>query len=311
MMIHCPRCQFLQEEDVYCARCGVNMQTWTPPSPSLFRKFLDNWILQLLIFFGLILAVVINDSFSKKTFKKAIVTTAFSKISKTLVPMKKGSLKVNSNPLSDLNSKPQGKIPQSLSQISVDGKKKRVEKKDPSPPLKRKVYMSLYMVSRSSLDRLLDTGQGLDGEVSLIDEGVFQKSLKKNQGVWVSLDSMEKSFLFNEPQVFFIGEKSSDMGKNLGFYFKLTVFDDKYPEKLHLDISVWSQLKIQEPPEDEPLPLEITIALNQRVLITSLISNAFTDEERAFFESSSALKFINNESFVEGVSDIVLVIGFK
>lgn len=52
MLINCPRCGFSQPQDQYCARCGVDMQSFKPKAESSFFKFLKNPILHVLILFA-------------------------------------------------------------------------------------------------------------------------------------------------------------------------------------------------------------------------------------------------------------------
>jgi hypothetical protein len=38
MLINCPRCGFSQPKDQYCASCGVNIETYVPVKPSVWKK---------------------------------------------------------------------------------------------------------------------------------------------------------------------------------------------------------------------------------------------------------------------------------
>lgn len=51
MLINCPRCGFSQPQDQYCARCGIDMQSYKPQTESSFFKIFKNPILHILILF--------------------------------------------------------------------------------------------------------------------------------------------------------------------------------------------------------------------------------------------------------------------
>lgn len=38
MMVECPKCQFVQPDDEYCAQCGVNMRTYQPKKEFFLKK---------------------------------------------------------------------------------------------------------------------------------------------------------------------------------------------------------------------------------------------------------------------------------
>ena len=41
-MMNCPKCNFLQPEDQYCARCGVDVTTYQAPAESFFKRLLKS-----------------------------------------------------------------------------------------------------------------------------------------------------------------------------------------------------------------------------------------------------------------------------
>lgn len=57
MLINCPKCNFSQPKDRYCASCGIDMDTFRPTPPSWSTKFWNNPTAPL----GLILAVAIGS----------------------------------------------------------------------------------------------------------------------------------------------------------------------------------------------------------------------------------------------------------
>lgn len=49
MQIECPKCHFRQPEDRFCARCGIDMQSFRPPEKSFFEKLMQNATLIFLV----------------------------------------------------------------------------------------------------------------------------------------------------------------------------------------------------------------------------------------------------------------------
>lgn len=47
MLIKCPRCGFQQPQDKYCAQCGVDMESFTPPTTPLMKRLISNPLAQL------------------------------------------------------------------------------------------------------------------------------------------------------------------------------------------------------------------------------------------------------------------------
>ncbi len=47
MIINCPRCGFSQPKDKYCARCGLDIETYRPPEVPFLKKLFGNPVTQL------------------------------------------------------------------------------------------------------------------------------------------------------------------------------------------------------------------------------------------------------------------------
>src|SRR3954468_8410610 len=51
MLISCPRCGFNQPKDRYCAQCGLDIENYSPPKKSFFKKIFGDPVLQILVVF--------------------------------------------------------------------------------------------------------------------------------------------------------------------------------------------------------------------------------------------------------------------
>lgn len=49
MLVKCPRCGFSQPQDKYCAQCGVDMETFTPPRTSVVKRYIKDPLLYLAV----------------------------------------------------------------------------------------------------------------------------------------------------------------------------------------------------------------------------------------------------------------------
>jgi hypothetical protein len=59
MMITCPKCGFVQPQDRYCAKCGVDMENFKPSVPPLLSRILSSPIFHILLAFVLVFIVII------------------------------------------------------------------------------------------------------------------------------------------------------------------------------------------------------------------------------------------------------------
>lgn len=78
MLVTCPKCGFNQPQDRYCAKCGVNMETFHKKEPSVGEKLINGpapFILVLLIIAGLI-ALRVQRIQDRATLAESSSTTA-------------------------------------------------------------------------------------------------------------------------------------------------------------------------------------------------------------------------------------------
>lgn len=75
MLINCPRCGFQQPNDTFCARCGVDMETYKPAQIPGWKRILGNPLIQLS------LLVLVGGGVSLALFekgKKQFATTSYT-----------------------------------------------------------------------------------------------------------------------------------------------------------------------------------------------------------------------------------------
>ena len=70
MLVKCPRCEFSQPKDQYCARCGVDMESYKPPRKSFLKSYLTDPLLYLataLVVIGLSIGMLYKKQRSSLT----------------------------------------------------------------------------------------------------------------------------------------------------------------------------------------------------------------------------------------------------
>lgn len=73
MLVNCPKCGFSQPKDRYCAKCGVDMENFTPKSPSVGKQILMHPALHIsLIFVVVFVAVAYIKGHERKTFLEQV-----------------------------------------------------------------------------------------------------------------------------------------------------------------------------------------------------------------------------------------------
>ena len=96
MLINCPRCGFSQPQDQYCARCGIDMQSYKPQTESSFLKFFKSPILHILILF------IIATYFGRK-----LLQNHETQFTSPLSPSQTTAIRRNTSPTSQPSGNPE------------------------------------------------------------------------------------------------------------------------------------------------------------------------------------------------------------
>lgn len=321
-MLKCPKCQFEQPEDIYCAQCGVNMKTFVPQKPSLVLSFFRNQPLQLAILFvGIIAFVIYDQTKSPKTVSRKAVQTA----ARTHNPIPPQSLSISKNP-----SAPPPPVEDSVSESSQDVVAQRMKKVETlesaaapgmKPVLdkpagaavsaigvKTSLQISFYMASKSLIADLQKEAQAgnFSGEAS---GGVLLRkklaTLRNNGGLKPVSSNRYK--LDGHAINIYKGQRSIEAGKSLGLYFQInTIKNDA--TSTQIEIKSWGNLKMQEP-EESIFTSEVAINDQYVAFITGFLprDKVFTDEEKAIFDGDRALKIYNQDDFWDGSTDLIMI----
>jgi hypothetical protein len=328
-MIKCPKCNFEQPEDIYCAQCGVNMKNFVPPKKSLIVSIFMNQALVVgLLFVGIIVFVLYDYSSSKKP-KAKIVATITKQTSEQIDVQEfenPSTYKPDIKPKTQ--SQAQGDVPQAppqetLSQASetprsttksTQGRSDRptgeVSSSPTGPAAKSTtLQVSFYQIPRSLLTELQRetnsspfNGDGFGGIVSKKRLAALRKNLefKSISSNRYKLDGM--------PISIFKGQKSGESAKSIGLYFQINPLKND-PTGTQIEVKSWGSLKLQE--NDENLfTSEMTLNNQYVAMIAGFLpkDKVFGDEEKSIFDSDRALKIYNLESFWDGEIDLIMFV---
>ena len=220
MMVNCPKCNLLQPKDQYCARCGINMETWQPPPLPLWKKIITNWMVQLAILFAIIFMVVLRDNLRSGHPDRDTVPT---------------SLPEQSFSLSRTQEVQQASAPPSQKQRPTSSASQNVvttRNLEPQSPtqemnterrLQKKATLRVFLMSRILIEKLAQNSQRLSEASMIIPKVLLDKTLVENRRELQVIGSFSNRFELEQPAPLFVGEEDLETGLNLGFFLQVNV----------------------------------------------------------------------------------------
>lgn len=315
-MIRCPKCQFEQPEDIYCAQCGVNMKSFVPPKKSLILSLLFNQVFLIgLLFLAIVVFVIYDYSTSKKTALNVDSVAkqtsqplrsedpippeppppAQTPAAQPIPPTPVAAAKINRPRATDLSIK-------AADDDSGVGT-------TTAPSAKDSLQISFYQISRGLMADLQKeatssqiSGDGFGGLLNKKRLDVLKKSgdMKLLSGNRYKLDGHAISL--------FKGQQSSDNSKNIGLYFQINPLRHE-ASATQIEVKSWGSIKAQDP--DETLfTSEMTLNNQSVAFITNFLprDKVLNEEERSVFESERVLKIYDRDEFWDNSIDLVMFI---
>lgn len=312
MVINCPNCNLLQPKDQYCAQCGINMETWKPPTKPVWKKLISNWMFQLTALFLIIFAVVMRDNLTSGV--KNNTADSLPPVSQNIARNDSANFAPSNNQrdaseAQDVNKKKQKKT-EALK--PGDNTESLNKKSETSTALEKVIEIEVMIINRRATDNLQQSAQKLDDTALITTATEGGNFLRTSRRGIKKVGSTSKSFQFNQPTEFFIGEEDIETGNNIGFYVVVTVQENSTVDGINAEVRFWNQLKLSGE-TSQPASYDVTLKQKAMLLILdpSVHDLEFSTEERNLFEASNKLKTLNNDSFVESISDIALVLKIK
>lgn len=309
-MMKCPKCQFEQPPDTYCANCGINMETYRPEPKPFLKSVLTNGLFQLLIVIAVIVGVVLYDRAKDKDTN--LTPTAAPLVSHSSAPSEPEPMDdTAAAPIAVSAPAPTVEEPIEAATTEAPAPEVRANKKAALPGRlpKYTIQVTFYQATKNALAELQKEMQSgsFSGEAS---GGIISKKkmdqLKFNRDLKSLSSNRFKDVDNQHPVTVFKGQRA--LGKNVGLFFQITPLR-REPANLLLEIKSWGNLKTSGAEENLFLS-EMSLNAQSGAFISGFLpkDKTFTDEEKAVLESDRTLKIYNNEDFWDGSLDLIMVI---
>jgi hypothetical protein len=309
-MIKCPKCQFSQPLDTYCANCGVNMETYRPEPKPFLKSLLTHWLFHLALIIVLIVGLVVYD---RSEPNPAPVASAqpqneFKEDAAEIQPAAKAEPQPIARAEAPPEQYPAAGVKMGAGAINNDA----AENAQPVARNKKNpIQVTFYSATRNAFSDLQRDAQSasFSGEASggIIDKKKVAQLVSARELRLLSSDSF-KDYDSQHPITVFKGQRSASSGKSVGIYFQLAPmkFD---ATSVQLEIRSWGNLKTQGN-EEELFASEMTVNSQASGYIAGFLpkDKAFTDEEKLVFKSDRTLQIYTQESFWDGQSDLIMIV---
>jgi hypothetical protein len=312
-MIKCPKCQFEQPPDTYCANCGINMDTYRPEPKPFFKSLLTNSMFHLLLVIVAIVSLVLYDRGSD-----APITATQSRVASRSTAPADPPQNLSVEPSSPSPVRAEVKIAPEAEAVPVAAAEPNremhgIKRANPTPPrpLKHNVKVTFYQASKNVIaDLMRETSSGnFNGEAigGILTRKNIAK-LKSSREVKSLSGNIFKDVDNLHPIMVFKGQRSNVAAKNMGLFFQITPLREE-TGTLQLEIKSWGNLKMTGNEENLFLS-EMSLSAQSGAFIAGFLpkDKTFTDDEKAVFESDRTLKIYNNEDFWDGSLDLIMVI---
>jgi hypothetical protein len=324
-MIKCPKCGFSQPEDIYCASCGIKMDSYAKKHST--SGLASNWMVHVCLLVIVIISFVLYDKVKSRNSRTQVIST------KTLPSTSSNSVARNrSQRQEDLNTQarlqksataPSNSIAAQKSEdissemenvaspaieSSPTATKTRAEKQNGG------LQVSFYRITKQGLGELQKISQALNiaGESSggLVGKWRIPQLITSGDLQYIS-GNRYKDFDEKHPTMVFKGQRHSEAARNMGLYFQITSL--RKNEGSHLmEVRGWGALKANEPDENY-FTGEMTLSPKMAAFVTGFLpkKSSYTEDEKQLFESDRVLKTLNQEDFIDGSTDLIMVIEFS
>jgi hypothetical protein len=314
-MIKCPKCQFEQPSDTYCANCGINMDTYRPEPKPFFKSLLTNSMFHLLLVIVAIVSLVLYDRGSDAPIT-ATQSRVASRSTAPVEPPPSAAEKIAPEPaMAEVKIAPPEPEPTPVAAATVEPAREIRGIKRPNPtanrPLKHTVKVTFYQASKNVIaDMMRETQSGsFNGEAigGILTRKNITK-LKSSHEVKSLSANIFKDVDNQHPIMVFKGQRSNVAAKNMGLFFQITPLRED-TGTLQLEIKSWGNLKMTGNEENLFLS-EMSLSAQSGAFIAGFLpkDKTFTDDEKSVFESDRTLKIYNNEDFWDGSLDLIMVI---
>lgn len=317
-MIKCPKCNFEQPTDQYCANCGVNMETYKPQSPPLWKRLAFNWMAQLGLLIVIILGVVFYDGGQDRS------TTQVQQVSTTYIESKRNQQKPQMQQASvarpqPTESKPNKKDAARLRRLKRAQRLQQEaapaaaapQEKTASVPKPSGIRVSFYSISQRAFTEMQRANPESFSYSGYMAGGILEAATAKELMNSADMEPLSanrfKEFNASRPINIFKG-KRTERGANVGLNFMLTP-DLQTGNRAQIKVEGWHALK----EEDGEVPIfagDMTLVPSKIAFFTSFLPRdlTFTEDEKDLLESDRVLQIMNSPEFAEDRVDLIMFI---
>lgn len=323
-MIKCPKCGFSQPEDIYCASCGIKMDSYTKKERA--SGLASNWMVHVCLLVIVIIGFVLYDKISNRRSRNQAISTQSMPSSTESNTVSRASLKPNANTTESFQK---SKIATAATQTPDTPPPEAANADTPateSPTvavtvagtrtdkLGKGIQVSFYRISPQGVGELQKISQALNiaGESSggLVPLPRMQQLIKSGDLQYIA-GNLYKDFDEKHPTMVFKGQRHSEAARNMGLFFQITSL--RKNEGSHLiEVRGWGALKATEPDENY-FTGELTLSPKSAAYITGFLpkKSTYTEDEKQLFESDRVLKTLNQEDFIDGSTDLIMFVEFS
>jgi len=330
-MVKCPKCNFEQPEDIYCASCGVKMASVRVRGAPIYQS----WMFKVGLLTVAIIALVMYDRQKSSSSPAPNVATqnAATTFTKTADSAESAPPPPTTTNVAASSTSSAESVPPPMSNAVNSAASKRfarqtnpqgVQKTAAGPNenidtkasgnlgLKPIMRVTFYQGSRNALQELHRESQ-VNASAGDASGGIVNQ--KKLQSLVSSAElrslggSRYRDYDAQNPVVVFKGQRGTgEGGRNIGLYFQITPMRQD-TTSASLEIKSWGNVKLQD--TDENLfSTEMTLNSQSSAFISGFLprDKTFTDEEKTIFESDNTLKIYNQDDFWDNSTDLIMVV---
>ncbi len=299
-MIKCPKCNFEQPQDQYCAKCGIDIFNYTAPSPSLFKRAATNSVFHISLFIAIVISVITwvqNDRQEELRSRVAFLQGQSSSQNSTEVQVDNQVQKklISQQNLPKKKSSPIAKTNPALANRFI------AKSKQSTSPTGASIYF--VEISHTSLQNLLDNSQNPSQDFSNFKTikvsklfSQLQKGLGSNSIKVLHKITKRLSF---QPNQWFLGAEGVTGDDDIGLTTLLTYQSyGSFPIEGEIELltSFYSNFQ-DEYPVKESFQDNFSLNQNQGLLITGVILPRKLNGEEQELYKQSILKIFLSEKF--------------
>lgn len=248
MLVNCPKCNFSQPKDTYCAKCGIEMDAYRPEKKPILKVLIKNPFTHLFLFlaasyFAYTTYIHKNNSISELTSRNISANQTNRKSNanpKTDSALNQNSDSTNANPSSANTNQNQGQnstpsnqhltntSPNKVENGRTPSNNNEVEKADSNNTVSSGPWVlnvRYIEISSAAYQQWVNEAQGLDAYAEM-GEFVMGKITRGQKNFGRSIDNSTKQFDDLKISRLIAGNLNPESGNEMNINFKYSLLLD-------------------------------------------------------------------------------------